>query len=108
MRSKRFDGVVIHFVETDAAWSASVLAKSDGWCVLCGKPATPAHIISRRYAPTRLAVENGQPLCVKCHRWYDELPPGRARHVACLLVGPDVFDVLQRLSVTGREVTKWE
>lgn len=106
MLSKEFDGVVIHFAETDAEWSALVLAKNES-CLLCGNSGiTPAHVISRRYNKTRLIVENGVPLCVKCHNWFDSLSGDKYESVAVLLVG-EVFYLLRRISEMRESVKKW-
>lgn len=107
MLSRKVDGVVIQFAETDAAWSALVLAKSS-YCALCGNSnVTPAHIISRRYFVTRLAVENGVPLCVECHRWFDSLAGVKYEAAAALCIGAQYFAALRILAGEKSEIKKW-
>lgn len=108
LRKVDVDGVVIQFAETDAAWSRLISAKSS-YCVLCGSSCvTPAHIISRRYSNTRLAVENGVPLCIMCHRWFDALVGNAYERAAVLLIGARVFAALRSLVQAQSEVPrKW-
>jgi predicted restriction endonuclease len=108
VQSKEFDGVIIHFAETDVEWSASVLAKNNGRCVLCGRRATPAHVISRRYKKTRLVIENGVPLCMNHHYWFDtDLERASYEKMAVILVG-DLFHILYKLSREVDEVKIWK
>ena len=104
---KKFKSIIIHFASTDKEWSKLVLAKTNSTCVLCGKPATPAHIISRRFKKTRLAVENGQPLCVVHHNFFDSLSVKDHEKMSILLVGLNVYKKLVDLSTSYSEVKSW-
>ena len=108
MQSKKFDGVVIHFAETDAEWSALVLAKNDYRCVLCCNRATPAHIFSRRYVKTRLVIENGVPLCVIHHNLYDMLSMEKQEEMAIILIGRVLYDLLFKMRDEKEDAKIWK
>jgi len=108
VRLRKFDGVIIHIADTDVEWSALVLAKNDGYCVLCNQKATPAHIFSRRYIKTRLIVENGVPLCVPHHNWYDSLPIKKQEAAAVIFIGRTMYDLLFELHNEKKEVKIWK
>lgn len=60
----------------DRQWSAAVIATTKGRCAKCGRHgAQPAHIIPRRFKHHRHNLENGLPLCHRCHQWADNGDP---------------------------------
>lgn len=61
--------------ELDLLWQSEVI-KRDEKCVMCGSPSglSAHHIIYRRYANTRLCIDNGATLCIRCHGWIHKEP----------------------------------
>lgn len=106
--SKRFNSIVIHFARTDKEWSKLVLAKNNSRCVICEKAATAAHIISRRYAATRLVIENGIPLCIKHHNWLDTADEEKYIKFAKFLIGRKLFWFLKELAEKEKPIKTWE
>lgn len=60
--------------KSDKLWSEII--RSEGVCKKCGgqNGLQAAHIISRRYAQTRHRLDNGIPLCARCHWWATNNP----------------------------------
>lgn len=89
------------YAKNDSDWSKQVLEKNNGYCILCGNVATPAHVFRRGYLCTRLVVENGVPLCVICHGWFDSLSELKHEKAGRFLVGDLVYDCLEELNKNG-------
>lgn len=81
--------------KNDTDWSEKVLATNNGYCIICGSTATPAHIWRRGWLALRLVVQNGLPLCVRCHNWYDSLNPKGKKKATVLLIGEILYNRLK-------------